>query len=155
MFKAIVLQAVKVIDIFLDQYRKYSSRQGISSYRLIIAFVPHLSQKHSYLKYNVCSKILKECMSHEWKLKHQLGLTIILWIFSIRLPPGGHFNLICAGVCGDTNGKLTHPQTEAGPSINKNRSNLRLCTIRHERKLTKIHKYCNLLATYKLNIPIL
>ena len=28
---------------------------------------------------------------------------------------GGHFNFICTGVCGHRIGKLTHPQTKAGP----------------------------------------
>ena len=27
----------------------------------------------------------------------------------------GHFNFICTGVCGHRIGKLTHPQTKAGP----------------------------------------
>ena len=27
----------------------------------------------------------------------------------------GHFNFICTGVCGHRIGKLTHPQTNAGP----------------------------------------
>ena len=30
-------------------------------------------------------------------------------------PRGGHFDFICTGVCGHRIGKLTHPQTEAGP----------------------------------------
>ena len=42
---------------------------------------------------------------------------------------GGHFNFICTGVCGHRIGKLTHPQTKAGPSINKNRPIVRLFTI--------------------------
>ena len=41
---------------------------------------------------------------------------------------GGHFNFVCTGVCGHRIGKLTHPQTEAGPSINKNTPILRLFT---------------------------
>ena len=28
---------------------------------------------------------------------------------------GGHFNFICTEVCGHRIGKLTHPQTKAGP----------------------------------------
>ena len=40
--------------------------------------------------------------------------------------PGGHFNFVCTGVCGHRIGKLTHPQTKAGPSINKNTPILRL-----------------------------
>ena len=28
---------------------------------------------------------------------------------------GGHFNFICTGGCGHRIGKLTHPQTKAGP----------------------------------------
>ena len=28
---------------------------------------------------------------------------------------GGHFNFVCTGVCGHRIGKLTHPQTKAGP----------------------------------------
>ena len=43
--------------------------------------------------------------------------------------PGGHFNFIRTGVCDHKIGKLTHPQTKAGPSINKNRPILRLFTI--------------------------
>ena len=41
---------------------------------------------------------------------------------------GGNFNFFCTGVCGHKIGKLTHPQTKAGPSINKNTSILRLFT---------------------------
>ena len=41
---------------------------------------------------------------------------------------GGHFNFVCTGVCGYRIGKLTHPQTKAGPSINKNTPILRLFT---------------------------
>ena len=41
----------------------------------------------------------------------------------------GHFNFICTGMCGHRIGKLTHPQTKAGPSINKNRPILRLFTV--------------------------
>ena len=41
---------------------------------------------------------------------------------------GGHFNFVCTGVCGHRIGKLTHPQTKAGPSINKNTPILRLFT---------------------------
>ena len=52
----------------------------------------------------------------------------------------GHFNLICKGMWGHTIEKLTHPQTEAGPSINKNRHIPRLCTIKHELKLTKLQQ---------------
>ena len=35
----------------------------------------------------------------------------------MNLNPGGrgHFNFICTGVCGHRIGKLTHPQTKAGP----------------------------------------
>ena len=40
----------------------------------------------------------------------------------------GHFNFVCTGVCGHRIGKLTHPQTKAGPSINKNTPILRLFT---------------------------
>ena len=54
--------------------------------------------------------------------------------------PGDHFNLICTGMCGHTIGKLTHPQTEAGLSINKNRPILRLCTIKRESKLAKLQQ---------------
>ena len=32
---------------------------------------------------------------------------------------GGDFNFIYAGVCGHRIGKLTHPQTKGGPSVNK------------------------------------
>ena len=42
------------------------------------------------------------------------------------------------GVCGHTIGKLTHPQTKAGPSIDKNRPIPRLCIIKHETKLAKL-----------------
>ena len=44
------------------------------------------------------------------------------------LSPRGHFNFVCTGVCGHRIGKLTHPQTKAGPSINKNTPILRLFT---------------------------
>ena len=47
-----------------------------------------------------------------------------------RPPEGGHFNFICTG---------GPPQTKAGPSINKNRPIPRLCTIKHERKFTKLY----------------
>ena len=36
-------------------------------------------------------------------------------ISHVSLHPGGHFNFICTGVCGYRIGKLTHPQTKAGP----------------------------------------
>ena len=39
---------------------------------------------------------------------------------------GGHFNFVCTGVCGHRIGKLTHPQTKACPSIDKNTPILRL-----------------------------
>ena len=45
--------------------------------------------------------------------------------------PGGHLNFVCTGVCGHMMGKLIHPQTKAGPSINKNRSIVRLFTKEH------------------------
>ena len=32
---------------------------------------------------------------------------------------GGRFNFVCTGLCRHTVGKLTHPQTTAGLSINK------------------------------------
>ena len=54
--------------------------------------------------------------------------------------PRGHFNLVCTGVCSHTIGKLTHPQTKAGPSIKKNRPIARLCTIKHEPTLTKLQQ---------------
>ena len=38
------------------------------------------------------------------------------------------FSFVCTGVCGHRIGKLTHPQTKAGPSINKNTPILRLFT---------------------------
>ena len=41
----------------------------------------------------------------------------------------GHFNFICTGVYGHRIRKLTHPQTKAGPSINKSRPILRLFRI--------------------------
>ena len=45
------------------------------------------------------------------------------------IPGGGrHFNFACMGVCGHRIRKLTHSQTEAGPSINKNTPILRLFT---------------------------
>ena len=50
--------------------------------------------------------------------------------------PGGHFSFVCTGVCCRIIGKLTHPQTKAGLSINKNRPIPRLCTIKDEPKLT-------------------
>ena len=49
----------------------------------------------------------------------------------------GHFNFVCTEVCGHSIGKLTHPQTKVGLSINKNRPIPRLCTIKHEPILTK------------------
>ena len=49
---------------------------------------------------------------------------------------GGHFNFVCTGVCGGTLGKLTNPETKVSLSINKNRPIPRLCTIKHEPKLT-------------------
>ena len=42
--------------------------------------------------------------------------------------PGGGGNFVCTEVCGHWIGKLTHPQTKAGPSINKNTPILRLFT---------------------------
>ena len=42
---------------------------------------------------------------------------------------GGDFNFICTGVCRHRIRKLTHPQTKAGPLINKNRPIRRLFTI--------------------------
>ena len=53
---------------------------------------------------------------------------------------GGHFNFVCTGVCGHTIGKLTYLQTKAGLSINKNIPIPRLCTIKHEPKLTKLQQ---------------
>ena len=41
---------------------------------------------------------------------------------------GGHFNFVCTGDVATGLGKLTHPQTKAGPSINKNTPILRLFT---------------------------
>ena len=55
-------------------------------------------------------------------------------------PGGGHFNFVCTGECGHTIGKLTHPQTKAGLSISRNRPIPRLCTIKHEPKLTKLQQ---------------
>ena len=43
-------------------------------------------------------------------------------------PGGGHFNFVCTRVCGHRIEKLTHPQTKAGPLINKNTPILRLFT---------------------------
>ena len=51
------------------------------------------------------------------------------YVGGVTIGPGGHFNFICTRVCGRKIGKLTHPQTKAGPSINKNRPILRLFTI--------------------------
>ena len=66
----------------------------------------------------------------------------VYFIFNNRpfsaFTPGGDFNFLCTGVWGHTIGKLTHPQTKAGPKINKNRPIPRLCTIKHEPKLTKL-----------------
>ena len=53
---------------------------------------------------------------------------------------GGHFNFVCTGVCGHIIGKLTHPQTKGGLSINKNRPIPRLCTMKHEPRLTKLQQ---------------
>ena len=44
----------------------------------------------------------------------------------------GAFHFVCTGVCDHTIEKLTHPQTKAGPSINKNRPILRLSTIKFQ-----------------------
>ena len=44
------------------------------------------------------------------------------------LGTGGALQLRLYGVCGHRIGKLTHPQTKAGPSINKNTPILRLFT---------------------------
>ena len=55
------------------------------------------------------------------------------------IAPWDHFNFVCIEVCGHTVRKLTHPQTEAGSvSINKIRPILRLYTMEHEPKLTKL-----------------
>ena len=56
----------------------------------------------------------------------------------LHLSPGGHCSFFCTGVCSHTIGKLTHPQTEAGPSINKNRPIPRLCTTKHEPNLAEL-----------------
>ena len=57
-----------------------------------------------------------------------------------RVPGGwGHFNFVCTGVCGHITEKFAHSQTEAGPSISKNRAIPRLCTIKHEPKLAEVH----------------
>ena len=55
-------------------------------------------------------------------------------------PRGDHFNFVCTEVCGHNIGKLTHPQTKAVPTINKNRPICRLCTIKREAKLTKLQQ---------------
>ena len=49
--------------------------------------------------------------------------------FDLTPGRGGHFIFICMGECGHRIGKLTHPQTKAGPSINKKRPILRLFKI--------------------------
>ena len=55
--------------------------------------------------------------------------------------PGGSLQLRLYGVVfSHTIGKLTHPQTKLGLSINKNRSIPRLCTIKYEPKLTKLQQ---------------
>ena len=51
---------------------------------------------------------------------------------------GGHNNFVCTGVCSHRIGQLTHLQTKAGPSINKNRPIPKLFTIEHEPKLTEL-----------------
>ena len=43
-------------------------------------------------------------------------------------------------VSGPTIERLTQPQTKAGPSISKSRPIPRLCTTKHEPKLTKLHQ---------------
>ena len=50
---------------------------------------------------------------------------------SLKTTLGGRFNFVCTGVCDHTIGKLTHPQTEAGLSINKNRPIPRLRIMMH------------------------
>ena len=42
------------------------------------------------------------------------------------------------GSCGHNIGKLTYPQTKAGPSISKNRPIPRLCTLKHEPNFDEI-----------------
>ena len=59
----------------------------------------------------------------------KVSVFLVCYGFPSQPGGGGHFNLIYIGVCGHRIGKLTHPQTKAGPSINKNRPILRLFTI--------------------------
>ena len=54
-----------------------------------------------------------------------------------RIPGRGELQL---HLYGHTIGKLTHLQTEAGLSINKNRPIPRLCTIKYEPKLAKLQQ---------------
>ena len=56
----------------------------------------------------------------------------------IGLIPGGHFNLVCTGVCGHNTEKLIHQQAKSVPLINKNRPIPRLCTVKHEPNFDEI-----------------
>ena len=60
----------------------------------------------------------------------------------MSLPKGSHFNYVYKGVCGNTIGILTLPQTKVGLSINKNRPILRVCIVhcKYEPKLTKLQQ---------------
>ena len=61
-----------------------------------------------------------ECLNssvNESKLDGFSTLTVLTTVFENKAdyPGGGHFNVICTGVCGHRIGKLTHPQTKAVP----------------------------------------
>ena len=92
---------------------------------------------------------ISHCPVHGLQLCHQVVLQCMAVFFGIlsksnvqpkklfffnsnqgNIEPGGHFNFVCTGVSGHRIEKLTHPQTKAGPSINRNKNTpiLRLFT---------------------------
>ena len=64
------------------------------------------------------------------------------------LNPGGSLNFVCTEVCGHITGKLNHPQTEVGLSINENGRIPRLCTIKHEPKWLNYSRFYSISRKY-------
>ena len=91
--------------------------------------MPYFSCNHMF------NQSLKPLLGHDGESEyHRIPLDHLFFSFyHVEIPrPGEHFNFICTGVCGHSIGKLTHPQTKAGPSINKNRPIRRLFIIEIE-----------------------